>query len=1253
MTQVARLVAGATEGQLDLLGDRALDRCVSLGDLVEARDLALALRDPEVGRFNVLTAAMGRVRLRFEPYPQPVTECSACGRRPTALPCSHFLAMALVGAAADPEWEAVLTTPAWLTVLQLGEPLDADGEEAQRHEGKVRYGLLWPPALLPTAPRGADFRTLFSRELVRFKKRGDGTLRPVRFTDWESAASKVRGLTEVDRRIDAALTTLDCLYDGLDKMSDGARARGRASIAALVAQILELLGDAELFLEGRRVQVRSEPLRPRILANPAMDGDVELGWEPGVRGLIDAQPPWVLTRADELSPLASDFPPRLIPLLTTGLPVVPREEVPRFVAYAAKPNGAPLQVADGISGVADVAPMVPELVLGEDGGALTVRARFAYRTKGLLGRVEADDPSAVVRLVGSGLVARRNFGSEAAALTALQQSGVDVPWQWKGDAAYDFLTEGLPMLPAGWAVFGEADLLRYRVRGTASPSVRFESEHDWFSLKVEFAAGGLEVPTARLLSAWLNAKRYVRLDDGSVARLPSRWLRRHADNLAELEEIRGEDGKLGAWAAPLAEELLQDVQGGDVDSIASWRRLARALSEFDGVPDAVVPEMGLTLRDYQVRGFRWLRFLYDTKLSGVLADDMGLGKTAQTLALLASIQAEVAVGPSLVVAPASVAAGWMDELQRFTPGLRAHLHYGPDREPPPLDVDVVVTTYSLLRLDAELLSGISWHAVILDEAQRIKNPNSAVADAARRLRARFRLALSGTPVENQLMELWSLFEFLMPGFFASKSAFRRRYVIPIQRNQDAEMAAALRMRIRPFVLRRLKTEVARELPDRVELVRRCELSGPERDLYERVREAFRHTVLRKVDKDGVGGASLQVLEALMRLRQACLHPSLLPEHLREGVRVGTSAKIETLLEIVEECTQAGHRALVFSQWPSLLTVVGHALDRVNVTHQRLDGSTPTPRRKKLVDAWNAPEGPGVFLISLRAGGTGLNLTAASVVIHLDPWWNPAIEAQATDRAHRIGQTQTVTAYKLIAAGTVEEMILALQARKRALVEATIDADRILVDALTREDLAQVFGGPPPPVRLSEDVEAQAAGDQRLPDTQALQWPRIADLMAEHVGPYEAARRAFGGTMEGTGWLRFHEWLLFEGRSEPLLGAVVATVAEDDKLHAQVLALANNRFGVFEVDEMLLGGKLVVVDVRTGQRYDVADATAARRLSLGAIIVGRIYPRGRGLWAWSNSARIYSDARWCGKFAGEVKRMKPFSQLLVEQRLGRG
>lgn len=1266
MVEAPRLVAAASQGQLDLLCDRAFDRAVSLADLLEARDLVLEVRDLEVGRFGVLSASLGRVRMRFEPYPQPATECSSCGRRPTGLPCRHFLTLGLLGVAL--EWRGYLTTPAWMTVLKLGESSEPD-EEVVPHEGFVRYELIWPPANLPHPLRGPDFRTLLDRELIRHKKRGAGTLRPVAFTDWGAAVAKVRGLTDTDRRIDGALCTIACLYDGFDKLSDTARARADDAIRGQVAEVLELLGGAALYAAGVPLQVELEPVRPRILASPGLDGDVELGWEPLVRGVIECDPPWLFTRAGVLAPLSREFPAKLVPLLTTGLPAVPSEEVPQFVEYAGGSHGAPLQVEDGISGVADVAPMIPELVLGEDGGLLTVTTRFAYRTKGLVGRVQGDDPNAVVRLVGSGLVARRNFGAEAQALTALRQAGIYPPLHFTADDGFDFLTEVLPTAPAGWAVYGESDLMKYRVRGTATPSVRFESDHDWFDLNVKFGVAGIEVPTARLLAAWLNAKRYVRLDDGSVARLPARWLRRHAENVAELEELRGPDGKIGPWGVPVAADLLESV---DTEAAESWRKLARSFADFDGIPDVELPALSLSLRSYQVRGLRWLRFLYGHQLGGVLADDMGLGKTAQTIALLASVHTGVVesdedgwtrdedasgkraslAGPSLVVAPSSVAAGWMEELARFAPQLRCHLHYGPEREPPPLEVDVVVTTYSLLRLDEDVLAGTQWHCVVLDEAQKIKNPASAVAQAARSLKARFRLALSGTPVENQLMELWSLFEFLLPGFFASRAAFRRRYVTPIQRNQDAEAAEALRTRIRPFVLRRLKREVAEELPERIEVVRRCELSAPERDLYERVRHAYRHTVLSKVDEQGVGGASLHVLEALMRLRQACLHPSLLPDHLREGARVASSAKIEQLLRILDECIQAGHRALVFSQWPSLLSVVGEALDAQDIRHQRLDGSTPTPRRADLVKAWNAVDGPAVFLISLRAGGTGLNLTAASVVVHLDPWWNPAIEDQATDRAHRIGQTKAVTAYKIIAAGTVEEMILKLQARKRALSEATIDADRILVEGLTREDLAGVFGAPPPPVRVTEDLQSEDPTDTRLPDTQALAWPRLADLMAEHVGPYESARRAFGGELTGAHWLRFHEWLLFEGRSEPLLGAVVAIVAEDDKTHAEVLALANNVFGVFEVDEMLLGGKLAVVDVRTDRRYDIHHPDAAARLSLGAVIVGRLYPRGRGLWSWSDSARLYSDPAWCGRFVGRVRRLEPFSQLEVERLLRR-
>jgi SNF2 family DNA or RNA helicase len=445
----------------------------------------------------------------------------------------------------------------------------------------------------------------------------------------------------------------------------------------------------------------------------------------------------------------------------------------------------------------------------------------------------------------------------------------------------------------------------------------------------------------------------------------------------------------------------------------------------------------------------------DLDLGGVLADDMGLGKTLQVLALLLDTHAEPHGPPSLVVAPTSVVHNWVSEAARFAPELRVHLHHGGGRGdalPPEGEVDVVVTSYALLRFDDEIFGKTPFRYVVLDEAQAIKNPSSQIAQACHALQADHRLAVTGTPLENNLVELWSLFQFLMPGFFGGRTAFNARFTTPVQKYRDEEAMSALRGRIRPFVLRRRKDEVARELPPRTEQVLYCELDPTQRRLYESVKDTYRAQVFGAVETLGLERATIQVLEALTRLRQACCDPRLLP--FDEARSVATSAKRTLLTDTLDEILAEGHRTLIFSQWPSLLKLVSDDLKGAGVEYLYLDGSTRD--RKSLVERWNAPDGPPVFLISLKAGGTGLNLTGADHVIHLDPWWNPAVEAQATDRAHRIGQTRPVMVYKLVARETVEDKILELQARKKALFDAAVDADRMLVDTLTRADLEAVF-----------------------------------------------------------------------------------------------------------------------------------------------------------------------------------------------------
>jgi SNF2 family DNA or RNA helicase len=427
----------------------------------------------------------------------------------------------------------------------------------------------------------------------------------------------------------------------------------------------------------------------------------------------------------------------------------------------------------------------------------------------------------------------------------------------------------------------------------------------------------------------------------------------------------------------------------------------------------------------------WLVFLRDAGLGAMLGDDMGLGKTLQALCAIR--------GRTLVVCPTSVLANWAAEIRRFRPALGAQLYHGPKRALDP-GADVTLTTYAILRLDEGVLAGERWDTVVLDEAQAIKNPDSQVARAAFRLQAGFRLTLTGTPVENRLDELWSQLHFTNRGLLGGRGDFDERYARPIGEGR-ADVASRLRSRIRPVVLRRMKQEVAPELPPRTDVILRCELSPGERDVYDAVRAATLQQVVARLSE---GGGVLAALEALLRLRQAACHPALVP-----GQEAETSSKVSLLVENLETVAAEGHKALVFSQWTSLLDRIEPPLVASRLPFVRLDGSTRD--REQVVRRFQEDPAVAAMLISLKAGGTGLNLTAADHVFIVDPWWNPAVEDQAADRAHRLGQDKPVMVYRLVAEDTVEERILELQARKREIAETALGTAGATA-SLTRDDL---------------------------------------------------------------------------------------------------------------------------------------------------------------------------------------------------------
>lgn len=549
------------------------------------------------------------------------------------------------------------------------------------------------------------------------------------------------------------------------------------------------------------------------------------------------------------------------------------------------------------------------------------------------------------------------------------------------------------------------------------------------------------------------------LPDGQRVALPWGRLKPILATLGELyfnDKVKGKL-RLSTLDAARLEELARGVElrwtGGE-----RLRETGRKLSQFGAVKKVEAPAgLQATLRDYQLEGLSWMQFLREYDLGGILADDMGLGKTVQTLAhILTEKEAGRLTSPALVIAPTSLMANWCDEAARFAPSLKVLLLQGKERmdQFDQIDgADIVLTTYALLPRDEEELRKHHYHLVILDESHYIKNTRSKAAQTAGSLDASHRLCLSGTPLENHLGELWSQFHFLLPGLLGDEKTFNTQFRHPIERQDDPVRRTLLNRRIRPFLLRRTKDNVAKELPQKTEMVRRIELSGQQRDLYETVRLAMDKKVRDEIDRKGVARSQIVILEALLKLRQVCCDPRLVKSMPSKKNTAAVSAKLVDLMQMVEDLLGEGRKILVFSQFTSMLGLIEEELDARNIPYAILTGETRD--RSAQVAAFQQGAVP-IFLISLKAGGVGLNLTAADTVIHYDPWWNPAAENQATDRAWRIGQDKPVFVYKLIAKGTLEEKIQLLQQKKSELAHSILSEGESQKMALTQEDLQAIF-----------------------------------------------------------------------------------------------------------------------------------------------------------------------------------------------------
>jgi len=628
------------------------------------------------------------------------------------------------------------------------------------------------------------------------------------------------------------------------------------------------------------------------------------------------------------------------------------------------------------------------------------------------------------------------------------------------EAAVRFWSVGLPTLRAaagvGLEVLFAPGLDRVVVRPPVSVAARVQLVAGLLDADLSFTAGDHPADVEALRAALRNKRRWFALDDGTLAEIGHEA----AQLLAESEEMPGAKAEGSSLRAKLKVHQLGRLAAwgemgvtATVDAaVARLRERVRTL-RFEG--EAEVPAgLTATLRPYQVEGLAWLQFLHRLGVGGVLADDMGLGKTITALGMLLWRRDQDGPGPNLVVAPTSVATNWVREAARFAPSMTSLLLHGGQRVRDPEVIggyDLVVTTYALLRRDIELLKAVRFRTVIFDEAQQLKNAGAQTAQAARELESSSALALTGTPVENRLAELWSLVDLVNPGMLGTLRAFQSRYERPVSADPRGPEAQRLRAMVRPFVLRRTKREVLQDLPPKEEITREVLLSDKQRRQYDALARIVREEVQQKVAVEGLGRSGLVVLTALLRLRQMACDPRLVDPKSPAD----TSGKREAFLELVESLVAEGRRALVFSQFVELLTLWRADLDKRGVRYEYLDGSTV--HRDAAVTRFQEGDAP-LFLISLKAGGTGLNLTAADTVIHLDPWWNPAVEDQATDRAHRIGQLRAVTVYRLVAQGTVEEKIQSLKARKRELAEAVIAESVGPLQALTEADLDALLGG---------------------------------------------------------------------------------------------------------------------------------------------------------------------------------------------------
>jgi superfamily II DNA or RNA helicase len=719
-------------------------------------------------------------------------------------------------------------------------------------------------------------------------------------------------------------------------------------------------------------------------------------------------------------------------------------------------------------------PQAPRFLLELKGGLAKLDALLQCAYGPRIMTVGATAPGESVWLPDPQVATRystRDFSAESAALGRLQRSGFAGP-DTQGrlrlagqNAVLNFFAREFPKMQRDWSVTLEERLERSAAQNIEriQPQFHITSGLQWFDLGVVFAAGGGETfAAADIQRLLLSGQSHTRLKNGKWAVIDTGAVEELQKVLLDCAPRQHEQGyRISDTQAGFLEATLRQHADWRVQAPPAWRDRAARQSGEAKLECPPLGELENVLRPYQKHGVAWLHFLRQNAFGGILADEMGLGKTLQTLAFFNTLRGQffnpqsAIASPHLIICPTSLVFNWLAEAKKFTPALKVLALHGPDRHARFDQIpssDIVLTSYALIRRDAERYRGLEFDTMVLDEAQHIKNRQTQNAQAVKAIAAEHRLVLTGTPMENSVLDLWSIFDFLMPGYLGTAQDFRERYELPITRDKDAAAQTRLGRRLRPFLLRRLKKEVAADLPAKLEQVSFCELTADQRSVYQQVIEASRKEVLAAAGAQGAAKSRMLVLSALLRLRQVCCDLRLLK---LDGINpANASGKLDLFGELLEEVMDGGHRVLVFSQFVSMLSLLKERLAAEGIEYCYLDGSTAD--RGAVVEQFQRNAAIPVFLISLKAGGVGLNLTGADTVIHFDPWWNPAVEDQATDRAHRIGQTKVVTSYKLIARDTVEEKILLLQNRKREIIHATIAGEEEFAASLTWEEIQELL-----------------------------------------------------------------------------------------------------------------------------------------------------------------------------------------------------